>query len=299
MKERYIGRQYEITYNIPALCRERVMFQFMKDFPQNQIQYCEKFSLDQARWNLYPNLNYSGLFYAIVNLLEVFPLITTGQKAIGEAVLDTLKALMMFMDRDTLEQLPLLLASQIGVLPSELDRQIVHLLADAVLPFSLTDETLIKVSVPGVLMLVLQQTNDPTLHTWIMESAMNCSPDIYEDLVQNTGWAHLRAISSTASLGRSVERLLMGRVLRRRDRPCSAPHRASQLLDHCSLLSSHRLIDSASGFRNAQYVKSDVNETSFDPEEANLKKMLVFLEKHNTQFSSSSLQPQGLKLDRV
>uniref|UniRef100_A0A0K0D1D6 Rab-GAP TBC domain-containing protein n=1 Tax=Angiostrongylus cantonensis TaxID=6313 RepID=A0A0K0D1D6_ANGCA len=96
----------------------------MKDFPQNQIRYCEKFSLDQARWNLYPNLNYSGLYYAIVNLLEVFPLITTGQKAIGEAVLDTLKALMMFMDRDTLEQLPLLLASNIGVLPSELDRQV-------------------------------------------------------------------------------------------------------------------------------------------------------------------------------
>lgn len=44
--------------------------------------------------------------------------------AIGEAVLDTLKALMMFLDRDTLEQLPLLLASHIGIFPSELDRQV-------------------------------------------------------------------------------------------------------------------------------------------------------------------------------
>lgn len=40
--------------------------------------------------------------------------------------------------------------------------QIVHLLADAVLPFSITDETLIKLSVPGVLMLVLQQAHDPS-----------------------------------------------------------------------------------------------------------------------------------------
>ncbi|KIH49687.1 hypothetical protein ANCDUO_20237, partial [Ancylostoma duodenale] len=95
----------------------------MPDFPQGQTQYCEKFSSDPARWNLYPNLNYSGLFYAIVNLLEVFPLITTGQTAIGEAVLDTLKALMMFLDRDSLEQLPLLLASNIGVFPTELDKQ--------------------------------------------------------------------------------------------------------------------------------------------------------------------------------
>ncbi|KJH50229.1 hypothetical protein DICVIV_03593 [Dictyocaulus viviparus] len=60
----------------------------------------------------------------------------------------------------------------------------VHLLADVVLPFSISDETLIKLSVPGVLMLVLQQTNDPSLHTWIMEGAMNSSPNIYEDLLQ-------------------------------------------------------------------------------------------------------------------
>ncbi|VDL75775.1 unnamed protein product, partial [Nippostrongylus brasiliensis] len=157
---------------------------FLKDFPQGQTQYCERFSSDPARWNLYPNLNYSGLFYAIVNLLEVFPLINTGQTAIGEAVLDTLKALMMFLDRDTLEQLPLLLASHIGVFPSELDRQVVHLLADAVLPFAIGEETFIKLSVPGVLMLVLQQTYDPCLHTWIMEGAMSSSPNIYQDLVQ-------------------------------------------------------------------------------------------------------------------
>ncbi|KAK6744197.1 hypothetical protein RB195_011102 [Necator americanus] len=157
---------------------------FLKDFPQGQTHFCEKFSSDPTRWNLYPNLNYSGLFYAVVNLLDVFPLITTGQMAIGEAILDTLKALMMFLDRDSLEQLPLLLASNIGVFPTELDKQIVHLLADAVLPFSITDETLIKLSVPGVLMLVLQQANDPSLHTWIMEGAMSSSPNIYEDLVQ-------------------------------------------------------------------------------------------------------------------
>ncbi|WKY02896.1 hypothetical protein Q1695_016301 [Nippostrongylus brasiliensis] len=160
------------------------LVRFLKDFPQGQTQYCERFSSDPARWNLYPNLNYSGLFYAIVNLLEVFPLINTGQTAIGEAVLDTLKALMMFLDRDTLEQLPLLLASHIGVFPSELDRQVVHLLADAVLPFAIGEETFIKLSVPGVLMLVLQQTYDPCLHTWIMEGAMSSSPNIYQDLVQ-------------------------------------------------------------------------------------------------------------------
>ncbi|VDO72914.1 unnamed protein product [Heligmosomoides polygyrus] len=159
---------------------------FLKDFPQGQTQFCERFSSDPARWNLYPNLNYSGLFYAIINLLESAfgGAIWTIFSAIGEAVLDTLKALMMFLDRDTLEQLPLLLASHIGIFPSELDRQIVHLLADAVLPFAINEDTFIKLSVPGVLMLVLQQANDPSLHTWIMEGTMNSSPNIYQDLVQ-------------------------------------------------------------------------------------------------------------------
>ncbi|CAI5446505.1 unnamed protein product [Caenorhabditis angaria] len=157
---------------------------FLKDFPSNQTLYCEKFSSDAARWNLYPNLNYSALYYAIVNLLDVFPLITTQPQAIGEAILDTIKALMIFLERDSLEQLPLLLASQLGVFPRELDKQIVHLLADCVFPFAITNETFVKSSVPGVIMLVLQQTHDPSLHTWIIEAAMNCSPKVYQDLLQ-------------------------------------------------------------------------------------------------------------------
>lgn len=102
------------------------------------MYFCEKFSTDPARWGSYPNLNYSGLFYAVSNLLEVFPLITSNQTSkkrkrggwpthvsgIGEAILDTLKALMLFLDRDTLEQLPVLLAAQLGILPSELNKQV-------------------------------------------------------------------------------------------------------------------------------------------------------------------------------
>ncbi|CAD6192945.1 unnamed protein product [Caenorhabditis auriculariae] len=157
---------------------------FLKDFPAAQTHYCEKFTSDPARWNLYPNLNYSALFFAIVNLLDVFPLITSSPQPIGEAILDTIKALMIFLERDSLEQLPLLLASQLGVFPHELDKQIVHLLADCVFPFSINDDTLVKLSVPGVLMLILQQTNDPSLHTWIIEGAMNCSNNVHDDLMQ-------------------------------------------------------------------------------------------------------------------
>ncbi|PAV81415.1 hypothetical protein WR25_22228 [Diploscapter pachys] len=163
---------------------QQTLIGFLKDFPAGNTHFCEKFSTDPARFNLFPNLNYSGLYYAIVNLLDVFPMIASGQAAIGEAILDTMKALLIFLDRDSLEQVPLLLASQLGVFPTELDRNIVHMLADVVLPYSVCEETLVHLSIPGVLMLVLQYGNDPSLHTWITEGAMNCCEDVYHHLLQ-------------------------------------------------------------------------------------------------------------------
>lgn len=39
----------------------------------------EKYSAEFHRSNLYPNLNYTGVFYGIVNLIEVFPNLPTAQ----------------------------------------------------------------------------------------------------------------------------------------------------------------------------------------------------------------------------
>lgn len=72
--------------------------------------------------------------------------------------MDTIKSLYFFLQRDAVEQLPFVLASQLGVLPTELDSKIVHLLSDCLIPFTLTgDECL---SVPAVLMMVLQHSSD-------------------------------------------------------------------------------------------------------------------------------------------
>ena len=56
-------------FTVPV--RIYLMFHF-----QNLIQHsvCNQFSIFS-----YPNLNYSGLFYGIVNLLDAFPILTTGQ----------------------------------------------------------------------------------------------------------------------------------------------------------------------------------------------------------------------------
>ncbi|CAD5216887.1 unnamed protein product [Bursaphelenchus okinawaensis] len=156
---------------------------FLKDIAPKNGHLFVKFTSDAQRSNLYPNLNYSGLFYGIVNLLDVFPLIQTGQSAIGEAILDCLKALYFFLDRDAVDQYPILIASQLDVFSSDLHKKIVSLLTECVLPYTLSEDCYGALSVPVVLMLVLQQHSDPSLHTCLIENLMAHKNDMYAELI--------------------------------------------------------------------------------------------------------------------
>uniref|UniRef100_A0A1I7SQ44 Uncoordinated protein 79 n=2 Tax=Bursaphelenchus xylophilus TaxID=6326 RepID=A0A1I7SQ44_BURXY len=156
---------------------------FLKDISPKNGHLFVKFTADAQRSNLYPNLNYSGLFYGIVNLLDVFPLIQTGQAAIGESILDCLKALYFFLDRDTVDQLPILIASQLDVFSHDLHKKIVSLLTECILPYTLSDDCYGALSVPVVLMLVLQQHSDPSLHTCLVENLMAHKNSMYAELI--------------------------------------------------------------------------------------------------------------------
>ncbi|CAK5086579.1 unnamed protein product [Meloidogyne enterolobii] len=164
---------------------QQTLVSFLKDIPSERSSLFEKYSSENAivRSGLYPNLNYSGLFYGIVNLLDAFPMISSAQTAIAEAILDTLKALYFFLDRECIEQLPLLLASQLGVFPSEVDRRLVHLLCDCIFPYSFGEGVNGRVSVPAVLILVLHHSVDNSLHTLIIERLAYRLPDLYSDLL--------------------------------------------------------------------------------------------------------------------
>uniref|UniRef100_A0A915N019 Uncharacterized protein n=1 Tax=Meloidogyne javanica TaxID=6303 RepID=A0A915N019_MELJA len=110
-------------------------------------------------------------------------MISSAQTAIAEAILDTLKALYFFLDRECIEQLPLLLASQLGVFPSEVDRRLAHLLCDCIFPYSFGEGVNGRVSVPAVLILVLHHSADNSLHTLIIERLAYRLPDLYSDLL--------------------------------------------------------------------------------------------------------------------
>uniref|UniRef100_A0A915E3W4 Uncoordinated protein 79 n=1 Tax=Ditylenchus dipsaci TaxID=166011 RepID=A0A915E3W4_9BILA len=162
---------------------QQTLIGFLKEIPAENSALFEQFNGDAQRSTFYPNLNYSGLFYGIVNLLDAFSLLTSGQTDIGQAILDTLKALYFFLDKDCIDQLPYLVASQLGVFPSELNKKIVYLLADCIVPYSLGEHASGGLSVSGVLMLVLQHSNDSTLHTLIVESLMSRRENVYHDLL--------------------------------------------------------------------------------------------------------------------
>lgn len=98
--------------------------------------------------------------------------------AIGDAILDTIKALYFFLQRDALEQLPYLIACQLGVFPSELDKKVVRLLSECLIPFTLSSQEWL--SVPAVLMLVLQHSSDPSKHHHLqVDSTKRCSPYLF------------------------------------------------------------------------------------------------------------------------
>ncbi|KAL3120700.1 hypothetical protein niasHT_007992 [Heterodera trifolii] len=164
---------------------QQTLVGFLKELPAKRSELFEEFSAENTtvRTGLYPNLNYSGLFYGITNLLDAFPMLSSAHNDIAEAILDTLKALYFFIDRDCVDQMPLLLAAQLGVFPAEMDRRLVHLLCDCILPYSFGEGANGRVSVPAVLMLILHHPTDPSIHTMAVESLMRTLPDIYNDLV--------------------------------------------------------------------------------------------------------------------
>uniref|UniRef100_A0A915PJI7 Uncharacterized protein n=1 Tax=Setaria digitata TaxID=48799 RepID=A0A915PJI7_9BILA len=127
--------------------------------PAVPIGVFERFCPTLNRTTLYPNLNYSGLYYGIINLLDVFQQIPASQLAIGDAILDTIKALYFFLQRDILEQLPFVLASQLDILPAELSKKLVHLISSCLIPFILIPKQEC-LAVPAVLMMILQHSTD-------------------------------------------------------------------------------------------------------------------------------------------
>ncbi|KFD70034.1 hypothetical protein M514_08994 [Trichuris suis] len=111
---------------------------------------------EPSRSTLFPTLNYAGLYNALNNIIDIYPLVTTGQLALGNAILNTVQCLYLFLEKEQAEQLPYNLACLLSIYPSELYPDVLRLLCNVLLPFTLLDETAntyVASSLPAIMML--------------------------------------------------------------------------------------------------------------------------------------------------
>uniref|UniRef100_A0AC35TMA7 Protein unc-79 homolog n=1 Tax=Rhabditophanes sp. KR3021 TaxID=114890 RepID=A0AC35TMA7_9BILA len=162
---------------------QQTLISFLKDVPKEKYYILKKYASDISRQSVFPNLNYSGLFYGLINLLDVFTQIPSGHQAIGEAILDVFRPLYLFLERENLDQLPYAISSQLGVFPDELAKKLMHVLCDCIMPYLLTDDGAGEPNVPILLLMVLQYNKNRSLHTMALESLMRLKSNIYADVI--------------------------------------------------------------------------------------------------------------------
>ncbi|XP_024081973.1 protein unc-79 homolog isoform X2 [Cimex lectularius] len=161
----------------------------LKDVPSSPIEMLKYPDKDAARLALYPNLDYKGLYNAIVELVDVAPLMLYGLQPFGEALLQCLGCLMPFLDSDMIDSLPYLTASTMSILPSSLHQEIVHSLYFYILPFTITrithdgKECYASQSVSAVLMMIFQYSEDMAHHCQILECLMKMKQNLVKDML--------------------------------------------------------------------------------------------------------------------
>lgn len=98
--------------------------------------------------------------------------------------------ILLFLDRDLIENLPYLCASLFSVLPSSLYQDIINYLCYFILPFTITrqgdQESQIcqsSASVSSVIMFVFQYSNNPAHHCQLLECLMQLKHNVVKDLL--------------------------------------------------------------------------------------------------------------------
>ncbi|VDP12510.1 unnamed protein product, partial [Soboliphyme baturini] len=178
----------------------------LRDANIDSLETCVSEKGEASRAALFPNLNYAGLYHALINVIDIYPFITTGQIgpfvfhginyhviALGCAILNTVHCLYLFLETELAEQLPFTVASLLTFYPIELQPDILRLLCNILLPFVLASrynndkgDTFATASISGVVLLVFQFCKDPLIlvivghHTWLLETLLSLRSDVYK-----------------------------------------------------------------------------------------------------------------------
>lgn len=178
----------------------------LKDVPSTPLELLKCPDKDSVRMGLFPILDYRGLYSALTLLVDVAPVIQYGLHAFGQALLQCIGCLLPFLEAEMIDTLPYLVASSMAVLPSSLHHEIVNLLCFYILPFTVTrslddeQENYASQSVPAVLMMVFQYSDDMSYHCQVLECLMTMKANLVKDMLCVMAYGTSGARASAAKL---------------------------------------------------------------------------------------------------
>ncbi|XP_047487267.1 protein unc-79 homolog [Penaeus chinensis] len=162
----------------------------LREIQERPVDMLRHRDQDTIRLALFPNLDYAGLHQSIVALVDIMPLIQYGTQAFGQAMLNTLACLVLFLERKVIDTLPYLVASMMTSIPESLHQQLITILCYHILPVTVgapavegEEENYAAASVPAVLMMIFQYTDNSAYHCQLLECLMSLKSDIAKDLL--------------------------------------------------------------------------------------------------------------------
>jgi hypothetical protein len=100
----------------------------------NQEQTSGKHSY---RISKYPTLNYSSLYHSLINLIDVVPLIQTGDVALAQSIIHALACLAPFLPYELLDALPYTFATTLTIFPIDVHKETLDMLCNTLLPINM------------------------------------------------------------------------------------------------------------------------------------------------------------------
>jgi hypothetical protein len=108
----------------------------------NQEQTTGKHSY---RISKYPTLNYSSLYHSLINLIDVVPLIQTGDVALAQSIIHALACLAPFLPYELLDALPYTFATTLTIFPFDVHKETLDMLCNTLLPINMGTKQFLEV----------------------------------------------------------------------------------------------------------------------------------------------------------
>ncbi|GFR86925.1 Unc-79-like protein, partial [Elysia marginata] len=183
----------------------QTLLSVLKDVPNIPAESYSLRQKDSVRLSIFPTLNYSDLYQAVLSTIDLVPVMQIGQLALGEAVLNVLGWLVPFLEHDLLDALPYTVASTLAIFPPTLHKDTIDLLCGRLLPMTLSSDvssepTYASESAAAIITMVFQHTENGAFHSQILECFMSNKKNVIKDILSIIAYGPPTAKSPAAHL---------------------------------------------------------------------------------------------------